>query len=82
MATPCSECPFRISSAFSYDEDAFLAFEDGQNAPSCHKKVGLNAIFLNAPLDPEPGTECHGYEAWLQKQPGFQTPTLTTKAFA
>lgn len=73
---PCNECPFKVDSEYGYDIDAHEAFHGGENTPACHKQVGLDHVFANAPMDPPAGTECRGYLAWLKDRPGFREPSL------
>lgn len=75
----CAKCPFRASSPLCYDADAHEALENGET-PACHARVGLQMIFAHAPMDPEPGTECGGYQKWLDSKSGFRTPAKTDAA--
>lgn len=71
--TACKQCPFREDSTYGYDADAAAALEDG-DTPACHMKVGTQAIFLRAPMDPVEGTECVGHDLWLDGTPGYAAP--------
>ena len=71
-APACDACPFRASIQMVYDEDAMNALNDGWE-PSCHKLVGMSAIFN----DPFPTfARCRGYDSWLADECGFVTPTV------
>lgn len=53
----------------AYDSDAIEALDSGCE-PSCHMVVGAQAIFHEWP----PKHRCHGFDAWINEQPGFAKP--------
>ena len=68
----CDQCPFRVSANFVYDRDAMESLDDGWE-PSCHKLVGVDAIFH----EPFPqATRCRGHDAWIAGEHGFLTPNV------
>jgi len=69
MSDACKSCPFRTGSPLVYDADASEALADGCE-PSCHARVGLDAIFHFEP----PVHRCHGYDAWINGAAGFSEP--------
>lgn len=73
--TACPNCPFRVGSPLKYDADAAECLDNGET-PACHSKVGLDAIFHHAPMDPPAGKVCLGYEAWVREEPGFARPRM------
>lgn len=71
MKTPCKPCPFRIGSGTQYDADAIEALDDG-NEPSCHCKVGNDAIFRA--VIPTDAQACHGFREWQNGTAGYAKP--------
>jgi hypothetical protein len=69
----CKHCPFKGDSRMVYDADATEALEEGYE-PSCHAKVGTNAIFCDQP----PVHRCHGHDLWLDGHPGYRQPATST----